>query len=88
VDAAAALLCDLGDFPRAVRLIAAAERWRGGDPRPHPERVEVERAQATARTGLGSARYTAEQARGSAFTPDEALAELDAVARARPAMNT
>ena len=39
VECAAALLCDLGDLPRAVRLLAAAERWRGGDPRSHPERV-------------------------------------------------
>ncbi|MFI6442961.1 BTAD domain-containing putative transcriptional regulator [Streptomyces sp. NPDC050759] len=83
VDAAAALLCDLGDLPRAVRLIAAAERWRGGDPRPHPERVEAERAQATARTGLGPVCYTAEHARGSALTPEEALAELEEAAQAR-----
>ncbi|MFJ8786724.1 BTAD domain-containing putative transcriptional regulator [Streptomyces sp. NPDC102476] len=88
VDGAAAPLCDLGDLPRAVRLLGAAERWRGGDPRPHPECVEVERAQATARTGLGSARYTAEHTRGSALTPNEALAELDEVARAPRPMNT
>ncbi|MEU0429822.1 BTAD domain-containing putative transcriptional regulator [Streptomyces canus] len=88
VDGAAALLCDLGDLPRAVRLLGAAERWRGGDPRPHPERVEAERAEATARTGLGPVRYAAEHARGSALTPDEALAELDEVTRARRAMNT
>ncbi|MET8077751.1 NAD(P)H-binding protein [Streptomyces sp. NPDC005303] len=31
----------IGDLPRAVRLLAAAERWRGGDPRPHPERVDA-----------------------------------------------
>jgi tetratricopeptide (TPR) repeat protein len=88
VDGAAALLCDLDDLPRAARLLAAAERWRGGDPRPHPERVEAERAEATARTGLGPGRYAAEHARGSALTPDEALVELDEVARARRAMNT
>ncbi|MFF1308989.1 ATP-binding protein [Streptomyces sp. NPDC058307] len=88
VDGAAVLLRDLGDLTRAVRLIAAAERWRGGDPRPHPERVEVERAQADARTGLGPVRYAAEHARGTALTPDEALAELDEVTRARRLMNT
>ncbi|MER7569135.1 BTAD domain-containing putative transcriptional regulator [Streptomyces sp. NPDC097941] len=88
VDGAAVLLCDLGDLSRAVRLIAAAERWRGGYPRPHPECVEVERAQADARTGLGPVRYAAEHARGTALTPDEALAELDEVARARRLMNT
>ncbi|MFF4036380.1 BTAD domain-containing putative transcriptional regulator [Streptomyces sviceus] len=88
VDSAAVLLCDLGDLPRAVRLLAAAERWRGGDQRSHPERVEAERAQADARTGLGPVRYAAEHTRGTALTPDEALAELDEVARARRVMNT
>ncbi|MEU0950625.1 BTAD domain-containing putative transcriptional regulator [Streptomyces canus] len=88
VDSAAVLLCDLGDLPRAVRLLAAAERWRAGDPRPHPERVEVERAQTDARTGLGPVRYAAEHTRGTALTPDEALAELDEVTRARRVMNT
>lgn len=81
VECAAALLCDLGDLPRAVRLLAAAERWRGGDPRSHPERVEAERAEAEARTGLGPVRYAAEHTRGTALTPAEALAELDEVAR-------
>ncbi|MET7737092.1 BTAD domain-containing putative transcriptional regulator [Streptomyces sp. NPDC005402] len=88
VDGAAVLLCDLGDLPRAVRLLAAAERWRGGDPRPHPERVEVERAQARARSGLGAVRYAAEHTRGTTLTPAEALAELDAVTRTRRLMNT
>ncbi|MFG2798813.1 BTAD domain-containing putative transcriptional regulator [Streptomyces pseudovenezuelae] len=83
VECAAALLCDLGDLPRAVRLLAAAERWRGGDPRSHPERVEAERAEAEARTGLGPVRYAAEHTRGTALTPAEALAELDEVARTR-----
>ncbi|MFK4105014.1 ATP-binding protein [Streptomyces sp. NPDC019531] len=88
VDGAAALLCDLGDLPRAVRLLAAGERWRGGDPRPHPERVTVERAEALAHVGLGSVRYAAERARGAALTPQDALAELDGALRARRAMNT
>ncbi|MFE3038420.1 BTAD domain-containing putative transcriptional regulator [Streptomyces canus] len=88
VDSAAVLLCDLGDLPRAVRLLAAAERRRGGDPRPHPERVEAERAQADARTGLGPVRYAAEHTRGTALTTAEALAELDEAARARRVMNT
>ncbi|MET7694106.1 BTAD domain-containing putative transcriptional regulator [Streptomyces sp. NPDC005483] len=88
VDGAATLLCDLGDLPCAVRLLAAAERWRGGDPRPHPERVDAERAQVRARTGLGLSRYAAEHTRGTALTPAEALAELDGVIQARRVMNT
>jgi len=88
VDAAAALLSDLGDLPRAVRLLAAAERWRGGDPRPHPERVEAERAEAAARSGLGPVRYAAEHTRGADLTPNEALAELDEALGTRRVMNT
>ncbi|MEU1482097.1 BTAD domain-containing putative transcriptional regulator [Streptomyces sp. NPDC005760] len=88
VDAAAALLSDLGDLPRAARLLAAAERWRGGDPRPHPERIDAERAQARARTGLDPSRYAAEHTRGADLTPHEALAELDQALGARRVMNT
>ncbi|MFJ6393572.1 BTAD domain-containing putative transcriptional regulator [Streptomyces sp. NPDC091972] len=88
VDGAATLLRDLGDLPRTARLLAAAERWRGGDPRPDPERLEAERAEAAARTGLGPERYAAEHARGAALTPAEALAELDEVARERRLMST
>jgi tetratricopeptide (TPR) repeat protein len=88
VDGAATLLRDLGDLPRAARLLAAAERWRAGHPRPHPERVEVERAEADALAGLGPVRYAAEHSRGTALTPAEALAELDEVVRARRLMST
>ncbi|MFF7937715.1 BTAD domain-containing putative transcriptional regulator [Streptomyces sp. NPDC007940] len=85
VDAAATLLHDLGDLPRAVRLLAAADRRRGGDPRPHPERVAVERAETAARTGLGPVRYAAEHTRGADLTPVEVLAELDEALDARRA---
>ncbi|MEU0408205.1 BTAD domain-containing putative transcriptional regulator [Streptomyces griseorubiginosus] len=88
VDAAAALLCDLGDLPRTVRLLAAAERRRGGDPRPHPERVMAERAETAARTGLGPARYAAEHTRGQDLTPAEVLAELDEALTARRARSS
>ncbi|WP_328748516.1 winged helix-turn-helix domain-containing protein [Streptomyces sp. NBC_00285] len=88
VDSAAGLLCDLGDLPRAARLLAAGERWRGGDPRPHPERVAAERAEAAARTGLGPVRYAAEHTRGTALTPGEVLAELDEALQARRARST
>jgi tetratricopeptide (TPR) repeat protein len=88
VDAAATLLRDLGDLPRAVRLLAAADRRRGGDPRPHPERVAVERAETAARTGLGPVRYAAEHARGADLTPVEVLAELDEALEARRARSS
>ncbi|MEU6348852.1 BTAD domain-containing putative transcriptional regulator [Streptomyces sp. NPDC047072] len=81
VDATATLLTDLGDLPRAVRLLAAAERWRDGSPRPHPEREQVDRAEATARTTLGPARYTAEHTRGTPLTPRQVLEELDEALR-------
>ncbi|MFE3858279.1 BTAD domain-containing putative transcriptional regulator [Streptomyces griseorubiginosus] len=88
LDGGAALLCDLGDLPRAVRLLAAAERRRGGDPRPHPERVVAERAETAARTGLGPARYAAEHTRGADLTPPEVLAELDEALTARRARSS
>jgi hypothetical protein len=80
-DAAADLLARLGDHARAVRLLAASEQWRGGHPRPVPERTDAERAESAARTALGAARYATEHARGTALTPDDVLAELDETLR-------
>jgi hypothetical protein len=85
VDSAAVLLCDLGDHPRAVRLLAAAEQWRGGEPRPMPERAETERAEAAARAALRAEEYEAEYARGAALTVDDLLAELGEALRRHPA---
>ncbi|MDV9178959.1 AfsR/SARP family transcriptional regulator, partial [Streptomyces sp. W16] len=76
VDMAATLLAELGQLPCAVRLFAAADRLRGGHPRPMPERGRTERIQETARAALGAERYAAERARGETLTLDEALAEL------------
>nr|WP_239158362.1 BTAD domain-containing putative transcriptional regulator [Streptomyces sp. SID13726] len=84
VDSAAALLCDLGDLPRATRLLAAAERLRGSDPRNHPERTEAERAESATRTGLDPERHAAERARGRLLTPAEILQELDEALPAAP----
>ncbi|GAB2873753.1 BTAD domain-containing putative transcriptional regulator [Streptomyces deserti] len=87
VDSAAGLLCDLGDTPRAARLLGAAEHWHGGRPRPMPERAQVERAEAAAGAVLGSERYAAEHARGTAFTAEDVLRELAEAsppARVRP----
>ncbi|MET7489712.1 BTAD domain-containing putative transcriptional regulator [Streptomyces sp. NPDC005538] len=76
VDQAATLLAELDELPGAVRLFAAADRLRGGHPRPMPERARTERTEATARTELGAERYAAERARGGTLTMAEALAEL------------
>jgi predicted ATPase/DNA-binding SARP family transcriptional activator len=78
VDQTALFCAELGELPRAVRLLAAGDRRRGDHPRPMPERARVERAEATARTALGDERYAAERARGETLTLDEALAELPA----------
>ncbi|MFJ9543411.1 AfsR/SARP family transcriptional regulator [Streptomyces sp. NPDC101225] len=81
VDHAAVLLTGLGEHPRAVRLLAAAETWRDGAPRPMPERAEAERAERAARAALGAGAYDAELARGASLAPDGVLAELDEAVR-------
>ncbi|MFF6998771.1 BTAD domain-containing putative transcriptional regulator [Streptomyces sp. NPDC008313] len=79
-DSAARLVADLGDLPRAVRLLAAASGWRGVTPRPMPECLEAERLEAAARTALGPGRYESERTRGSSLTVAAVLEELaDAV---------
>ena len=80
VDQTALLCAGLGELPRAVRLLAAGDHWRGGHPRPMPERAHVEHTETAARTALGPERYAAERARGETLTLDEALAELPATA--------
>lgn len=76
VDQTALLSAELGELPRAVRLLAAADHGRGGHPRPMPERARVEHTETTARTELGPERYAAERARGETLTMEEVLAEL------------
>ncbi|WP_328933161.1 MULTISPECIES: BTAD domain-containing putative transcriptional regulator [unclassified Streptomyces] len=80
VDHTALLSADLGELPRAARLLAAGDRRRGPHPRPMPERVGADRTEATARAALGAERYAAERARGETLTMDEILAELPAPA--------
>ncbi|MFG3251942.1 BTAD domain-containing putative transcriptional regulator [Streptomyces sp. NPDC048187] len=81
VDSAAGLLSDLGDHARAVRLLGAAGHWRGDRPRPQPDRAHAERAEAAARGVLGSERYGAELARGTALAPGDVLAEVEEAVR-------
>jgi tetratricopeptide (TPR) repeat protein len=85
VDCAAVLLSDLGEHRRAVRLLSAAEQWRGGEPRPMPERAEADRAEAATRAALGAEEYAAEFARGVPLTVDDLLAELGEAMRRHPA---
>nr|BFD84008.1 BTAD domain-containing putative transcriptional regulator [Streptomyces sp. Xyl84] len=82
---AADLLARLGEVTCAMRLLAAADHWRDGHPRPLPERAAAERAEAAARAALPADRLAAERARGASLTPDGVLAELDRAVRAHPA---
>ncbi|WP_406493879.1 winged helix-turn-helix domain-containing protein [Streptomyces sp. NBC_01604] len=81
VDSAAELLSRLGDHPRAVRLLAAGEHWRGGHPRPMPERAAAERAEAAALAALGAGPYETEHATGVTLTVDEVLSDLSQAVR-------
>ncbi|MER5184380.1 BTAD domain-containing putative transcriptional regulator [Streptomyces sp. NPDC002896] len=78
VDTAATLLARLGDHVRATRLLAAGAHWRGGHPRPEPDRSEAEAVAADALAALGRRRYDAEYAAGAGLTADGVLAELAA----------
>ncbi|MER5211199.1 BTAD domain-containing putative transcriptional regulator [Streptomyces sp. NPDC002838] len=88
VEGTAALLSDLGDHARVARLLAAAEHWRGGHPRPMPERAEAERTEAAARAELGAGRYEKEYTRGASLTPADVLRELGEALHAHPARQT
>ncbi|MDC0773127.1 AfsR/SARP family transcriptional regulator [Streptomyces sp. HD] len=81
-DSAADLLGRLGDHPRAVRLLAASEHWRRGNPRPLPERTRAERTEAAARTALGTDWFAAEHSRGAALTQEDVLRDLAEAVRA------
>ncbi|MFF4591060.1 BTAD domain-containing putative transcriptional regulator [Streptomyces sp. NPDC001388] len=85
VDGAADLLARLGDFPRTVRLLAAADTLRGRHARPAPHRARAEHADAVAREELGAERHEAERARGTALTAAGVLRELADAVRAHPA---
>jgi tetratricopeptide (TPR) repeat protein len=76
VDRAAEALALLGDLPRAVRLLGAADHWRDGLPRSLPERAHADRVEAAARAALTPGHRTAERARGAALTADGVLTEL------------
>lgn len=76
VESAARLLSELGDHPRAARLLAAGTRWRGGHPRPTPECTDAERTEAAARAALGPGGYESERTTGAGFTPVDALGDL------------
>ncbi|RII12043.1 putative HTH-type transcriptional regulator [Streptomyces sp. YIM 130001] len=82
VDASAGVLADLGDTSRAARLLAVSDHWRGGHPRPEPERSRVERLVTRLRETLDPDVYETQTARGRGLTPDDVADELaDAAAR-------
>jgi hypothetical protein len=76
VESTAGLLSELGDHPRAARLLAAGTSWRGGNPRPAPERTGAERTEAAARAALGPVRHESERTTGEGLTQADALREL------------
>ncbi|MFC8518609.1 BTAD domain-containing putative transcriptional regulator [Streptomyces sp. NPDC057257] len=76
VDTTATVLSELGDHARVARLLAAADRRRGDNPRPKPEGAKAERAETAARAALGGDGWEAEYGRGMALTTDELLDEL------------
>ncbi|MGW1911886.1 BTAD domain-containing putative transcriptional regulator [Streptomyces sp. NPDC002076] len=78
VDIAAGLRARCGDLAGAVRLFAAADHWRDGNPRPEPECSEAARVQAEARAALPPERYAAERARGASLGVADVLRELGA----------
>ncbi len=82
VDTGADLLARLGDLPGAVRLFTAADHWRGGHPRPEPERTQAEKIDTEARAVLSPDRYAAERTRGAALGPEEVLRHLERTAPA------
>ncbi|WP_063797163.1 ATP-binding protein, partial [Streptomyces puniciscabiei] len=82
VDVAAGLLARCGDLAGAVRLFAAADHWRNGNPRPEPECGEAARVHADARAALPPERYEAERARGASLGPADVLRELAPTDRA------
>ncbi|MEU1181811.1 BTAD domain-containing putative transcriptional regulator [Streptomyces sp. NPDC005820] len=85
VDGAADQLAQLGDFPRTVGLLAAADRLRGPYPRAALRRGRLERAESQARRALGAERHAAERARGADLTVTEVMKELAEAVRAHPA---
>ncbi|MEU9443167.1 BTAD domain-containing putative transcriptional regulator [Streptomyces sp. NPDC048304] len=80
VDTAAGLRARCGDLAGALRLLAAADHWRDGNPRPEPEAGQAARVQADARAALPPERYEAELARGALLGVAGVLRELGAAA--------
>ncbi|MFE2044927.1 BTAD domain-containing putative transcriptional regulator [Streptomyces sp. NPDC059477] len=77
VNGAAELSARLGDFPRAARLLAAADRLLDGRSGPLPQCAETDRTDAAAREALGPDRHTAERARGAKLTIEDVLHDLN-----------
>ncbi|AZM54112.1 AfsR family transcriptional regulator [Streptomyces sp. WAC 01529] len=88
VDTGAVFLSDLGDHARAVRLLAAGTRLRGGHPRPRPEVTATDRVAAAARSALTATQYETAHTAGSTLTADELLTELTEPLAGPPADQT
>ncbi|WP_405907829.1 BTAD domain-containing putative transcriptional regulator [Streptomyces sp. NBC_00828] len=85
VEGAAGLLSELGDHPRAVRLLGVGTRWRGGHLRPALECAVAERTEAAAIAALGPVGYESERATGTDFSRDDAMRDLAEALKEHPA---
>ncbi|MET7622479.1 BTAD domain-containing putative transcriptional regulator [Streptomyces sp. NPDC005408] len=77
-DSAAAVLPLTGQLPLSVRIMAAADAWRGDIPRSVPEANAVEAIRTRAREDLGPQRYEAECVAGRDLDVPEVVALLEA----------
>ncbi|MGW6458194.1 AfsR/SARP family transcriptional regulator [Streptomyces sp. NPDC055078] len=84
-DSAAAVLPLTGRLALSVRLLAAADAWRGSAPRSAPEAATADGLRRRARLELGPRHYDAEHTAGLALTVPEAAELLEAVAGPGPA---
>ncbi len=80
----AAVLIDLGDHKRAVRLLGAAEamRERHGTPRERSQATDIEKRFANARAALAPGVWDHEYQLGHALTVEDALTEAYAASTA------
>ncbi|GAA3762765.1 hypothetical protein GCM10023082_65460 [Streptomyces tremellae] len=78
-EAAAPMLLSTGDPAGAVRILAAAEIWRGPYPRSVPEAREAADVTARARAALTPEAYETARATGAVRTPPEVAAGLAAL---------
>ncbi|MEW2550106.1 hypothetical protein AB0910_30810 [Streptomyces sp. NPDC047002] len=78
-EVAAPMLVSTGEPAAAVRVLAAAETWRGAYPRSVPEAGEAAEVVSRARAALTPEAYEKARATGAGRTPPEVAADLAAL---------